>query len=124
MTDRYPRAFEDKMIAPLLIIPFVENSFKHGTSKMLSRPWITLQYIIENNTFYFLLTNSKPEEYLNPNREGRYWFGKCAKKAGPALSGKPRDQNDRGTTTLYRIPGNKSWTNIVRLQAKKKQENS
>jgi hypothetical protein len=34
--------FENKVIAPLLMIPFVENSFKHGTSKMLQNPWIKL----------------------------------------------------------------------------------
>ncbi|MDQ6608409.1 MAG: histidine kinase, partial [Bacteroidota bacterium] len=28
--------YSDKMIAPLLLIPFVENSFKHGASRMLS----------------------------------------------------------------------------------------
>ena len=28
----------NKMIAPLLMIPFIENSFKHGTSKMLKTP--------------------------------------------------------------------------------------
>ncbi len=61
---------EHKMIAPLLLIPFVENSFKHGTSKMLSRPWVNLHVTIEDDGFYFLLTNSKPEEYLNPNSEG------------------------------------------------------
>ncbi|MFL5811063.1 MAG: hypothetical protein ACJ749_16195, partial [Flavisolibacter sp.] len=30
------------LIAPLLLIPFVENSFKHGTSKMLAHPWLKL----------------------------------------------------------------------------------
>ena len=61
---------DHKMIAPLLLIPFVENSFKHGTSKMLSRPWVNLHITIEGDMFYFLLTNSKPEEYLNTFPEG------------------------------------------------------
>ena len=59
--------YTNKMISPLLLIPFVENSFKHGTSKMLSRPWVNLNIIVEDNIFYFLLTNSKPEEYYNPS---------------------------------------------------------
>jgi Histidine kinase len=64
------RGNEDaKLIAPLLLIPFVENSFKHGTSKMLSRPWVNLNIIIEGNMFYFLLNNSKPEEYSSPVRD-------------------------------------------------------
>jgi hypothetical protein len=59
-----------KKIAPLLLIPFVENSFKHGTSKMLSRPWVNLNIIVEDDQFYFMLTNSKPEEYINPAHNG------------------------------------------------------
>ncbi len=48
------------LIAPLLLIPFVENSFKHGTSKMLAHPWVKLQVIIENNTLHFSVENSRP----------------------------------------------------------------
>ena len=60
----------DKMIAPLLLIHFVENSFKHGASKMLSKPTVNLNIIIENQTMHFMLTNNKPEEYINPHRNG------------------------------------------------------
>ncbi len=60
--------YSDKMIAPLLLIPFVENSFKHGASRMLSKPWVNVHIIIEDQNFYFLLTNSKPEEFATPCR--------------------------------------------------------
>jgi len=53
----------NKVIAPLLLIPFVENCFKHGTSKMLSKPWVNLRIIFENETLYFMVSNSKPLEY-------------------------------------------------------------
>lgn len=52
--------FENKMIAPLLMIPFIENSFKHGTSQMLLHPWIKLEITIINNQLFFNLNNSKP----------------------------------------------------------------
>ena len=53
----------EKLIAPLLLIPFVENSFKHGTSKMLAHPWVKLQIIIiEKNTLRFSISNSRPKE--------------------------------------------------------------
>ncbi len=51
---------KNKFIVPLLIIPFVENSFKHGTSKMLRDPWIQLAIIIEKNHCVIKLKNSKP----------------------------------------------------------------
>jgi LytS/YehU family sensor histidine kinase len=52
--------FQNKMIAPLLLIPFVENSFKHGASKMIVDPTIKLRIACENNELIFFITNSQP----------------------------------------------------------------
>ncbi len=54
--------YQNKLIAPLLLIPFVENCFKHGTSKMLQQPWMKLQINITENILCFELCNSKPVE--------------------------------------------------------------
>jgi hypothetical protein len=50
-----------KMISPLMLIPFVENSFKHGTSRMLTHPWVKLEIQIQQDFLEFKLTNNKPE---------------------------------------------------------------
>jgi hypothetical protein len=52
--------FENKFIAPLLMIPFIENSFKHGTSQMLRQPWIKLEITTVDAHFFFKLSNSRP----------------------------------------------------------------
>ncbi|HEX7845308.1 MAG TPA: histidine kinase, partial [Chitinophagaceae bacterium] len=52
--------YNDKMIVPLLLIPFVENSFKHGASKMITQPFVKLSINIENDRLYFIVTNNKP----------------------------------------------------------------
>jgi len=52
--------FSNKVVAPLLMIPFVENSFKHGTSQMLQRPWIKFEITMVGNQLFFKLSNSKP----------------------------------------------------------------
>ena len=52
--------FENKLIAPLLMIPFIENSFKHGTSQMLRQPWVKLEIFNIDNQLFFKLSNSKP----------------------------------------------------------------
>jgi LytS/YehU family sensor histidine kinase len=65
MTTNIQGNYRNKTIAPLLLIPFVENSFKHGTSKMLSRSWVSLNIVIENESLYFRIKNSKPEEYMH-----------------------------------------------------------
>ena len=52
--------FENRFIAPLLMIPFIENSFKHGTSQMLQHPWIKLEITTVDNQLFLKLSNSKP----------------------------------------------------------------
>jgi LytS/YehU family sensor histidine kinase len=60
MSVELPDDCKNKMIAPLILIPFVENSFKHGTSKVLASAYIKLIISIEDDTLYFSLINSKP----------------------------------------------------------------
>ncbi len=60
---------ENKMITPLLLIPFIENSFKHGASKMLNNPWIKLDIKVNENMLYFSLVNSKPYSEINANEK-------------------------------------------------------
>ena len=58
---------QDKFIAPLLLIPFVENSFKHGASKTLKHTWIKLEIHIIDLMLFMNLSNSKPLEVLPTN---------------------------------------------------------
>ena len=46
-------------IAPLLLLPFVENCFKHGTSKVLQRPWISLTVELRDAILVMKLMNGK-----------------------------------------------------------------
>ena len=52
--------YENKLIAPLLLIPFVENCFKHGASIMRGQQWIKLSIRIKEQDLSFHLSNSKP----------------------------------------------------------------
>ncbi len=52
--------FKNKMIAPLLMIPFAENCFKHGASVMRGKIWVRLNITLQGNRLYFDLSNSKP----------------------------------------------------------------
>ena len=61
----------NKMIGSLLLIPFVENSFKHGASQMLTHPWVNLDILMEGDTLLFKLSNSKSGlDGENINRNG------------------------------------------------------
>jgi two-component system, LytTR family, sensor kinase len=62
--------FDHKVIAPLLMIPFVENSFKHGTSQMLQHPWIKLEITTVKDQLFFKLSNSKPSLF-HPGKQNK-----------------------------------------------------
>jgi two-component system, LytTR family, sensor kinase len=49
---------EGLMIAPLLLLPFVENSFKHGASKDFKSPYIEIKVIVKENQLLFSISNS------------------------------------------------------------------
>ncbi len=51
---------DDRLIAPLLMIPFVENCFKHGASKSINKAHIDLFIKTGKDWFEFKISNSKP----------------------------------------------------------------
>ena len=50
---------DDLYIAPLLLLPFIENCFKHGASNMLENPWINLTIELKETTLVMKLMNGK-----------------------------------------------------------------
>jgi len=65
-----PANTNDYRIAPLLLLPFVENSFKHGASQVLDHPWLSLTISFTGNKMHFKLVNGKAEHYDNPHAYG------------------------------------------------------
>ena len=68
-----PSKTEDTYIAPLLLLPFVENCFKHGTSKMLTNPWINLKVELKGTSFFLKVMNGKKSELIQ--HDGRRGTG-------------------------------------------------
>ena len=55
-------------IAPLLLLPFVENCFKHGTSHMIEQPWLSLQaQLTDTGKMYIKLMNGKLNQASQKN---------------------------------------------------------
>jgi len=48
------------LIAPLMLLPFVENAFKHGASRMTEHPWISLSVTVGGGVMTMKLINGKP----------------------------------------------------------------
>jgi LytS/YehU family sensor histidine kinase len=51
-----------KSIAPLLLLPFLENSFKHGASEQLEQAWMSLDLIVKDNSLKMKLINGVNEQ--------------------------------------------------------------
>lgn len=54
--------YEDCKIAPLLFIPFIENTFKHGINQRPTNPYIDIIFdFSDKKMIRFTIENSKPE---------------------------------------------------------------
>lgn len=47
-------------LAPLLFIPFIENSFKHGLNNTLDKGFVHINLNIETDSIFLYIENSKP----------------------------------------------------------------
>ena len=68
---RLPADASGHHIAPLLLLPLVENCFKHGTSRMLDQPWISIEADLRDDWLYVKLINGKrPDPQQDTFAEG------------------------------------------------------
>jgi LytS/YehU family sensor histidine kinase len=56
-------------IEPMLLITFLENSFKHGVSSQLQEVWVKIGMQISGNELTFEVRNSKPAEEKREKKE-------------------------------------------------------
>ena len=54
----------DKKIAPILLLSFVENAFKHGANKNIGNVTIDIDFRIVKNFLYFTITNPISEDKI------------------------------------------------------------
>ena len=61
----------DAQIAPLLLFPFVENSFKHGASKKANKVWIKIRIVSNRDQLLFEVENNRyVDDSPNPENNG------------------------------------------------------
>jgi two-component system, LytTR family, sensor kinase len=66
---------EDSCITPLILFTFLENSFKHGISKTMQRPWVKIRLKSSVSEIFFEIENSVPLNPENVGQEGSKGIG-------------------------------------------------
>ncbi len=65
---QFPGEIRSLKIAPLILLPFVENAFKHGVSNFAGKAFVELKMVIVDKNLIFNIKNSKNARL---KREGR-----------------------------------------------------
>jgi hypothetical protein len=56
-----PETVNDNIhIVPFVLIPFVENAFKHGVQRSARKSWIKLAVVVDGTGLHLTISNSKP----------------------------------------------------------------
>ncbi|WP_235689732.1 sensor histidine kinase [Fulvivirga lutea] len=65
----------ENYIAPMLILPFIENSFKHGVSGETENSWVSIDITVKDGLLTLKVDNSKSSELTKDEREYREGIG-------------------------------------------------
>ncbi|MXV52896.1 tetratricopeptide repeat protein [Pedobacter sp. HMF7647] len=63
---------ESQQITPLLILPLVENAFKHGISKLVDNGWIKIETQLKQSKLIFKISNNKLAEAEFKEKQSRF----------------------------------------------------
>jgi sensor histidine kinase YesM len=62
--------FDGQLLPPMLLIPFVENAFKHGVEAATGQVFVTIDLSLQGNELFFVVENSKPARLAAPTTPG------------------------------------------------------
>jgi sensor histidine kinase YesM len=100
---------EAKRIAPLLLLPFVENCFKYGVSQQIEQCWINMDLSVEGNILYLKFSNSR----LPSKQSSGYQDGIGLKNVKKRL-----DLLYSGVYLLKILPDDETFTVSLEIQLK------
>ncbi len=82
---------EQLMIAPMLLIPFIENSFKHGIQGNPDKSFVYIRMDLSGENLQFTVRNSQGEiDPAGPEQNRGNWHCEYKAATGAALSREPQ----------------------------------
>ncbi len=70
LSFQYSGNIQGKLIAPLVLLPFVENAFKHSLNNETQKAWITIDIKVTGNELFFKTENSYQKINSKIDHEG------------------------------------------------------
>lgn len=67
---KMPDNIPETMVPPFLLLPLIENAFKHGANSQLSHPCVKIEIEIQENQLWLQVKNSFDQEYRKENSGG------------------------------------------------------
>jgi len=95
-----------KEIAPMIFLPFIENSLKHGVNSNIGDTFINIQFIIENKKLQFRIENNKPSQKLSESSDyqGGIGINNVKKRLSLLYPGKHQlEINEEGKTFVVNL---------------------
>lgn len=68
ITFEYETDSDEYLIEPMLLMPFLENSFKHGLNKVAHEGWIKIELFINEGILTFLISNNIKSKSSESNK--------------------------------------------------------
>lgn len=99
-----------KEIVPMLFLPFVENSFKHGVNANIGNTFVNIHFDIKDSGLNFEIENNKPPHVVSetPDYQGGIGINNVKKRLNLLYPGKHvLSINDEGET--YRVQLHIDW---------------
>ncbi|MCM4173425.1 sensor histidine kinase [Arenibacter sp. TNZ] len=84
---------EEKKIAPMLLMPFIENCFKHGASKNIGNMYIKINLEVVDDILNFEVRNNVTSKKNNKLLKRDYGIGLSNVKKRLELGYEPKDYN-------------------------------
>jgi len=91
------------MITPLLLIPFIENAFKHSKIEDIEKNWIRIKLKTSGSTLIFESINSVPEGHFSKDKVGGIGLKNVKRRLEIMYPGKHQLNIDTGDEQVFKV---------------------